>query len=102
MPRFVILEHDRPELHWDFMVEAGAVLCTWRLAKPPETMGERIAAQPLGDHRLLYLDYEGPVSGARGKVTRWDGGEYESLAVKAGQVFHVQLKGQRVRGAAVL
>ena len=28
VPRFVILEHDYPELHWDFMLEAGAVLKT--------------------------------------------------------------------------
>jgi len=26
----------------------------------------------------VYLDYEGPVGGGRGTVTRWDGGEYES------------------------
>src|SRR5204862_462785 len=73
MPRFVILEHDHPERHWDFMLEAGPVLRTWRLAKAPDATGIRIAAQPLGDHRALYLDYEGPLSGARGTVTRWDG-----------------------------
>ena len=26
MPRFVILEHDHPEVHWDLMLEAGASL----------------------------------------------------------------------------
>jgi hypothetical protein len=102
MPRFVILEHDHPHLHWDFMLEAGSVLRTWRLASAPDTAGLRISAQPLGDHRPLYLDYEGPVSGARGTVTRWDRGDYESLPASAGQAFHVRLEGQRVRGTAVM
>jgi hypothetical protein len=69
MPRFVILEHDHPELHWDFMLEAGAVLRTWRLAAPP-ALGQVVAAAASFDHRLLYLDYEGPVSGGRGTVRR--------------------------------
>ena len=81
MPRFVILEHDYPELHWDFMLECAGALKTWRLAEPPATHGELIAAVALEDHRLDYLDYEGPVSGNRGRVKRWDRGDYEgSLA----------------------
>ena len=28
MPRFVLLRHDHPELHWDLMFEAGAALWT--------------------------------------------------------------------------
>lgn len=34
-------------------------------------------AEPLPDHRLFYLDYEGPVSGNRGVVTQWDKGIFE-------------------------
>ena len=102
MPRFVILEHDHPELHWDLMLEVGSVLKTWRLAKAPEMREEAIAAEPLGDHRLFYLNYEGPVSGARGKVTRWDEGSYQSLAAEAGQALHVLLDGNRVQGSAVM
>src|SRR5205807_395991 len=44
MPRFVILEHDHPELHWDLMLEAGPVLRTWRLAAPPQP-GRAVAAR---------------------------------------------------------
>jgi hypothetical protein len=95
MPRFVILEHDHPELHWDLMLEAGGVLRTWRLAQPP-TAGAAIKAVALGDHRLHYLDYEGPVSGGRGTVTRWDRGTYE----EEGGVF--EWRGARVRGRARL
>jgi hypothetical protein len=39
--------------------------------------GETIECEGLPDHRLIYLDYEGPISGDRGSVTRWDGGTFE-------------------------
>jgi hypothetical protein len=102
MPRFVILEHDYPQLHWDFMLEAGSALKTWRLAKPPEEKGESIAAVPLPEHRLDYLDYEGPVSAGRGTVKRWDDGTYELLAEDATDVVRVFLHGQRVQGVAAI
>ena len=75
MPRFVILEHDHPFLHWDLMLEAGSVLRTWRL-RPPPRRGEAIVATAVFEHRLLYLDYEGPISGGRGRVLRWEHGTY--------------------------
>ena len=96
MPRFVILEHDHPELHWDLMLETGTVLRTWRLAQPP-TAGGAVAAMALADHRLHYLDYEGPVSGGRGTVRRWDCGEYEE-----GDGGTFNLRGARVHGKARL
>jgi hypothetical protein len=80
MPRFVLLEHDHPELHWDFMLEHEGVLKTWRLASMPSRAGESIPAVPLGDHRIAYLDYEGPVSGDRGNVKRCAAGTYELIA----------------------
>jgi hypothetical protein len=104
MPRFVILQHDHPFVHWDLMLEAGEVLRTWRLAAPPLSGTEPIAATPLGDHRKLYLDYEGPVSGGRGEVTRWDAGWYQELAgeVRSGRSVRVHLQGKRVVGPALL
>ena len=44
MPRFVILEHDHPVLHWDLLVERNGVLCGWRLRSPPRR-GETFAAE---------------------------------------------------------
>lgn len=79
MHRFVILEHDHPSLHWDLMLEADGALQTWRLNEPPRRAGQVIAATPLPSHRLAYLDYEGPVSGNRGTVRRWDHGTFEML-----------------------
>ncbi len=99
MPRFVILEHDCPHLHWDLMLEMGNALRTWRLAAPP-TPGVFVAAVPLGDHRLHYLDYEGPVSGGRGSVRRWDQGTYDDL--KDGAFLEFHLAGSRVYGRCAI
>jgi hypothetical protein len=100
MPRYVILEHDHPSLHWDFMLEAGERLRTWRLAAPP-CAGQAVAAAASFDHRLLYLDYEGPVSGDRGRVVQWDRGDYEEVAEEEGRL-RVRLRGCRLRGTVTL
>lgn len=96
MPRFVILEHDHPSLHWDLMLEAGAVLRTWRLAASP-AQGVPIVAVAAFDHRPVYLDYEGPISGNRGKVVRWDWGEFD-WQVDSDQRVVVRLRGVRLVG----
>ncbi len=76
--RFVVLLHDHPFEHWDLMLERETALRTWRLLDAPAPDVD-IRAEPLGDHRLHYLDYEGPVSGNRGSVSRWDRGSLEVL-----------------------
>ena len=73
MPRYVVLEHDHPTVHWDLMLEDGDVLRTWKLVSPPYA-GQDVCATALGNHRAMYLDYEGPVSRNRGHVVRWDAG----------------------------
>ena len=83
MPRFVILRHEMPPgrdrgLHFDLMLECGGALRTWSLPEMP--MADKpIQAEALPDHRLAYLDYEGPVSGNRGSVSRVEEGEFEVL-----------------------
>jgi hypothetical protein len=101
VPRFVILEHDHPVLHWDLMLERGPVLRTWRLAAPPGPGPGVVAAEALGDHRAAYLDYEGPVSGGRGSVVRWDRGSFAWEEEAEGRVA-VRLDGGRARGQMVL
>jgi hypothetical protein len=96
MPRFVLLEHDHPSLHWDLMLEAGEVLWAWRLPAPPAP-GAELVAERTFDHRRLYLDYEGPVSGGRGAVARWDHGTFEWVEKGEGALT-VNLSGARVRG----
>jgi hypothetical protein len=103
MNRFVILQHDHPELHWDFMLEDGAVLKTWRLAQMPSQPGETIAALRIGDHRLAYLDYEGPVSGNRGRVMQREKGVYELMEGSlAGDRLMLRLEGNQLRGEMIL
>ena len=55
------------------MFEREGVLWTWALEADPR---QDQVAERLADHRMAYLDYEGPISGDRGTVTRWDAGEY--------------------------
>lgn len=101
MPRFVILEHDHPFLHWDFMLETANVLRTWRLERAPLPGSGPIAATALGDHRLMYLDYEGPVSGNRGSVVCWDRGIYfEDLF--GDHIIRIRLQGRRATSVARL
>ncbi|MEW4567699.1 DNA polymerase ligase N-terminal domain-containing protein [Tautonia sp. JC769] len=76
--RFVVLEHRWDGVHWDFMLEAGPALRTWALSRFPEPATD-IPATSLPDHRLAYLDYEGPVSNDRGSVRRVDRGTFEPL-----------------------
>ena len=77
--RFTILEHNHPFLHWDLLIQQGDVLATWRLLQRPGK-GTWIPAEKLPDHRLLYLDYEGPVSNHRGTVSRFSTGQISELS----------------------
>ncbi len=82
MSRFVVLFHQLPAgalrlAHWDLMIEEGGVLATWQLEGwPPQ---DQSIVERLDDHRLAYLDYEGPVAGNRGRVTRVEFGEARSI-----------------------
>jgi hypothetical protein len=100
MPRFVVLEHDHPGLHWDFLLEEGDHLRGWRLVEAPHA-GGTIAAKAMADHRLLYLDYQGPVSGGRGEVRRWDAGEY-SVQQSNAAGLSLRLQGRRFQGTVML
>ncbi len=95
--RFVILTHDWPVLHWDLLLEEGETLRAWRLLQEPIDESLPIDAEPLPPHRLFYLDYEGPVSGDRGTVTRWDRGTYRLLA-ETEHELQIEFAGGRLQG----
>jgi hypothetical protein len=98
MPRFVILQHTTKEgTHWDFMLEEAEGLRTWSLPSPPEA-GKEIPAKELPRHRLIYLEYEGPISGDRGQVSRWDWGQFEWQPTDQPQSLQVAVEGTRLRG----
>ena len=100
MPRFVLLDHDHPSPHLDFMLEAGGVLWTWRLDVPPRP-GEPRPALRIFDHRTHYLDYEGPVSGGRGSVHRRDWGTFDWVE-QADHRLVARLRGQLLQGRLTL
>lgn len=98
MPRFVVLQHDWPQLHWDLMLENGANLRTWRLAEAPRP-GNSIALVRLPPHRSIHLDYEGPVSGNRGTVRRVLSGSYHPVPSPANEAwFEFELGQERWLG----
>jgi hypothetical protein len=101
MPRFVILRHEfaaaqAGRAHWDLMFEQGSSLRTWAIASDP-IAADGADARALADHRLAYLEYEGPISGDRGTVTRWDQGEYRLERDEGGQ-WIAALAGARMQG----
>src|SRR5690606_15746818 len=105
MPRFVILHHRTPPdyaraTHYDLMLEWDAALRTWAIDQPPSASHVQLA-EPLADHRLAYLDYEGPVSNNRGDVTRWDEGSYALITSDELQLV-IELHGQRLQGTLQL
>jgi len=111
MSRYVVLHHELPAdanrgSHWDLMLEQGQSLRTWALANEPlfavgESALQEIEAEQLADHRVAYLTYEGPVSGDRGNVSRWDEGEYR-VESETGEEMLVVLRGRKLRGLLTL
>ena len=101
MPRYAILRHDSPRgVHWDLLLETGPALKTWALPQPPEP-GVEMTCEALTDHRLEYLDYEGPVSDDRGSVARWDRGTYR-VDSQSDRELVVELSGEKLSGRATL
>jgi DNA polymerase Ligase (LigD) len=96
MLRFVVLEHRWKGVHWDFMLECGDALRTWAIDLPLAA-GVDLPARALPDHRLIYLDYEGEISGNRGQVRRVDMGTYRALDWSAGRV-RVEVTGSQLVG----
>ena len=82
------------------MLEYDCVLRTWRLDNEPLS-SNTILATPISDHRLHYLEYEGPVSGGRGSVLRWDHGEYEVIS-ESDVALVMRLRGEVLNGVAEL
>ncbi|NDH94149.1 MAG: hypothetical protein EBZ13_06380 [Planctomycetia bacterium] len=105
MPRFVLLEHtghpdDPAGRHYDLLLETAEACRTWRLAEIPAAGGPPVAATPLPDHRLVWLDrLEGEVSGGRGFARRVDAGAYEWLADEPLESrIEVRLQGETLNG----
>ncbi len=101
--QFVILRHELPSTsargsHWDLMLENQGVLLTWELPNlPPGPLPasfEQLGIRRLPDHRIDYLEYEGPVSNDRGTVQRVDSGEYQLTSGELGELILVVARGR--------
>ncbi len=94
------------------MLEHDGALECWTLAALPSSWAAALGidggassdvvdAVRLPDHRLAYLDYEGPVSNNRGEVCRCDGGEYQWLDAGPSPM-RLELCGAVLKGLVVL
>ena len=77
MGRTVLLRHELPDgsAHYDWMIQREGPerpgLITFRVSERIDAAGVgEFVAQRLPDHREAYLEYEGSVSGGRGRVCR--------------------------------
>ncbi len=83
--RTTILRHELPDgsSHFDWLIERTLdeprVLAFRLEINPLTTATWPIAGRQLPDHRRLYLDYEGPISGDRGTVARIANGNLRSI-----------------------
>ena len=87
------------------------MLRTWALVELPRAWqtdrlhavasSNSVNAAELADHRLAYLDYEGPVSGERGTVSRVDAGTFETDA-ESPDCWELTLNGSLLRGRLAL
>lgn len=106
--RTVLLRHELPDgtWHFDWMIERATDVqrrlltfrIRWRvdLAAMGTFGGERA-----GDHLAAYLDFEGPVSGGRGRVARVAAGRVLRLREGEGEAeIWVDFGGGVVRWAA--
>ncbi|UCD29228.1 MAG: hypothetical protein JSV03_01735 [Planctomycetota bacterium] len=99
----MILRHETSgAVHWDFMFDMGELLATWQFRQDPCTLEESDVSSPLQvrrlkDHRRDYLEYQGPISGDRGHVTRVLQGEYELVDRQPGS-WTFRLAGGGFRG----
>jgi bifunctional non-homologous end joining protein LigD len=101
--KFVIQQHSSGlDVHWDFMLEIGDILQTYRLDKAPQELLQTPAnAVKIFDHPLKFLTYEGPVNKGRGSVRIADSGTYEILSQSADRL-ELDLNGKILKGKFTL
>lgn len=92
MMRSVVLEHRLPDgsRHFDWMIErpdpgVERRLWTWRTEARPDRV-EAFAGEQIGNHRVVYLEFEGELSGGRGRVTRVAAGQAIWLGADSGKI----------------
>lgn len=102
--RFAVLHHQLPigvdrGSHWDLLLEPPSEtaegMLTFEVPVPPSEWEKPTLVRKLADHRPFYLDYEGPISGNRGDVTRILEGKLQWLE-KAPEMLLLRLQPAKI------
>jgi bifunctional non-homologous end joining protein LigD len=101
--KFVIQQHSTAlGVHWDFMLQIGDSLQTYRLDKAPQQVIHNSAnAVKIFDHPLKFLTYQGSVNKGRGSVRIAEAGSYE-IAHHAHDRLELDLNGKILKGKFTL
>ena len=105
MQEFVILLHqtgkemERPD-HFDLMLQDGDALITWELDRML-TPGTVAFGRQLPNHRLEYLEYEGPISRDRGTVRRIEKGFFRWMT-REPDISTVEFDGAELAGIVTI
>ena len=101
--KFVIQEHTRGlDVHWDFMLEWGKTLQTYRFDKAPQQILHGPAnAVKIFDHPPKFLTYQGPVNKGRGSVRIVETGTYQIVHHEHHRI-ELKLAGRILRGKFTL
>ncbi len=84
------------------MLQAGSVLITYRIDKPPEEMISGTSeAQRIADHDIKFLSYEGPVNKGLGDVAMCERGKY-TIVEETSQFTRIEFCGNIISGRFVL
>lgn len=103
--RFVLLHHQfethsSQQAHWDLMLEKRESLLTFQLLALPTgsqiDLEPRLRAKRIADHRLVYLDYEGPISGNRGSVSQVAAGMYRTSNRAENSLIRLELAAKQL------
>ncbi len=86
------------EPHYDLMLHHGEALATWQLTIPLSQIpdDQEIIVRKIQDHRLIYLTYQGAISGGRGEIKRLERGDFEPLIIEASYWYFI-LNGQQLK-----
>jgi bifunctional non-homologous end joining protein LigD len=100
---FVIQEHSSDSgVHWDFMLESGGILQTYRLDKAPsQILHLAVNATKIFDHPLKFLTYQGPVNKGQGSVRIIETGTYK-MVHQAHNRIELNLSGKILKGKFTL
>ncbi len=101
--RFVIQKHTQGKnIHWDFMLQLGETLQTYRLDKAPEeVLHQTASAVRILNHPLKFLTYQGPVNKGKGNVQLTEAGTYQIIHQKHNRI-ELNLNGQILKGKFTL